>query len=88
MDEHEEVEKHNEEHEERCTHSFHGDDAPKDDDLALVLSVIGEGIFSTGMRLGEEEGEDRAELLKQQQRFEAERCPRCGRPHHEASVES
>ena len=85
MREHEEIEEHQDEFGE-CAHAFHEDEEPHDDMMDQLVKM--EGCISVITNLIEDEEEERAELLKRQGRFNAERCPRCGRPHHQKAAKS
>lgn len=85
MREHEEIEEVQNEFEE-CGHSFHEEEEPHEDMLEQMVKM--EGAISVITNMLEDEEEEREELLKRQARFNAERCPRCGRPHHQKAAKS
>lgn len=72
--------------EEECSHPFHDEKGPKEDVLETYLTAM-EGGLGQAMNQLRDEKEERQQLLEEQRWYEAERCPRCGRPHYRKSKE-
>lgn len=79
----EETEEREDEYEE-CAHYFHEEPEPSDDIADQMVKM--ECAIGLITNLLEDEEEERENMLKQQARFNAERCPRCSRPHHKKAA--